>query len=240
MAKKNRETPTTTLAMPPIPANPDAYKVRIGILQQCLAEAQLLNHYFQKEPKFEIHFYDRSHQHILDHRYPIDVIIFDFELLGLQASRVFLRQLEQHYPRTKPIIFSRIENPFAIVPLLQAGAFSYVSKHAGIAILTKAIINASLGRNTIIPSITDTRALRRDIFTSRELDVLEKAATSGESNEKIAKDLSIDVKTVKAHFSRMLAKMHMSSRTQLVLFAISIGLVSPEHIVLHDPDHESK
>ena len=64
-----------------------------------------------------------------------------------------------------------------------------------------------------------------DKLTEREMDVLRLLA-AGDSNKDIANKLVIGEKTVKTHVSNILSKFHVASRTQAVLHAMQIGLVT--------------
>jgi DNA-binding NarL/FixJ family response regulator len=64
-------------------------------------------------------------------------------------------------------------------------------------------------------------------LTSRELDVLRLVA-AGEPNKQIAAELGISERTARTHVSRILRKLHLSSRTQAALWAVGEGLVEVE------------
>jgi DNA-binding NarL/FixJ family response regulator len=64
-------------------------------------------------------------------------------------------------------------------------------------------------------------------LTSRELDVLRLVA-EGKPNKHIAVDLGISERTARTHVSRILRKLHLSSRTQAALWAVGEGLVEVE------------
>jgi DNA-binding NarL/FixJ family response regulator len=64
-------------------------------------------------------------------------------------------------------------------------------------------------------------------LTSRELDVLRLVAT-GKPNKQIANELAISERTARTHVSRILRKLHLSSRTQAALWAVRQGLVRVE------------
>ncbi len=64
-------------------------------------------------------------------------------------------------------------------------------------------------------------------LTSRELDVLRLVA-AGKPNKQIANELSISERTARTHVSRILRKLHLSSRTQAALWAVREGLVEVE------------
>jgi DNA-binding NarL/FixJ family response regulator len=64
-------------------------------------------------------------------------------------------------------------------------------------------------------------------LTSRELDVLRLVA-AGKPNKQIAAELAISERTARTHVSRILRKLHLSSRTQAALWAVRKGLVEVE------------
>ena len=63
-----------------------------------------------------------------------------------------------------------------------------------------------------------------DVLTARENEVLQLLA-KGMSNKEIASVLVITEKTVKAHMSSILSKLHLSDRTQAALYAVKNGIV---------------
>ncbi len=63
-------------------------------------------------------------------------------------------------------------------------------------------------------------------LTEREVDVL-KLVARGESNPKIAEELSITVNTVKVHLRNILSKLQLENRTQIATYALQSGLVDP-------------
>ncbi|MBI1257722.1 MAG: AAA family ATPase [Chloroflexi bacterium] len=69
------------------------------------------------------------------------------------------------------------------------------------------------------------RSITHDL-TDRELDIVVEVA-SGKSNQKIAADLHITIKTVEAHITRILSKLDLNSRTQIALWAVDNDLTPP-------------
>lgn len=77
-------------------------------------------------------------------------------------------------------------------------------------------------------SLREGRGLDRiSELTSRELDVVRLVA-SGKPNKEIAAELAISERTARTHVSRILRKLHLSSRTQAALWAVREGLVEVE------------
>ncbi len=65
-------------------------------------------------------------------------------------------------------------------------------------------------------------------LTRRELDVL-KCLGQGMSNAEIAEALSVSVPTVHSHVHNLLGKLNLTSRTQAALYAVEIGLITPQN-----------
>ncbi len=88
--------------------------------------------------------------------------------------------------------------------------------------VTRRLIEA-FSRRPLIPA-TDAARLRQ--LTERELEVLEQVA-AGQSNAEAAAALSVSVATVKTHVGRLLSKLELRDRAQLVVLAYETGVVVP-------------
>jgi DNA-binding NarL/FixJ family response regulator len=119
---------------------------------------------------------------------------------------------------------------------LQAGASGYVLKDSDADDVAAAVRAAHRGDLQIDPlvarrlmsSLREGQGVDRiSELTSRELDVLRLVA-AGKPNKQIAADLVISERTARTHVSRILRKLHLSSRTQAALWAVRKGLVGVE------------
>jgi DNA-binding NarL/FixJ family response regulator len=120
--------------------------------------------------------------------------------------------------------------------VLQAGANGYVLKTGQADELIQAVRDVHEGRSALASSIT--RKLMSNIFkgperkvfeplTDRELDVLRLAA-KGYTNKAIGVQLSISDRTVQGHLAHIFAKLQANSRTEAVMRAVSLGLISQD------------
>jgi NarL family two-component system response regulator LiaR len=126
-----------------------------------------------------------------------------------------------------------------VFPAIKAGALGYVLKDTGPDDLVHAIRQVHSGERTLEPDIArkvlfelaqpPKQPPTPDPLTSRELDVLRLIA-QGMSNREIAEDLVLAEKTVRAHVSNILGKLHLASRTQAALFALREGFASLEDV----------
>lgn len=149
---------------------------------------------------------------------------------GVQATR----QIRQSSPRTQVVVLTSFAPDELIFSAIKAGALSYLLKDADAETVLRAIHAASCGEATLHPRIARrlmaevrTSAKRRDPaadLTAREMEVLQQIAQD-RSNAEIAAELFITERTVKAHVSNLLSKLHLSDRTQAAVYAWREGLI---------------
>ena len=72
-----------------------------------------------------------------------------------------------------------------------------------------------------------------DLLTAREREVLQLIA-EGSSNQKIAEELFISVKTVEAHRAHIMTKLHAKNRTDLIRYALRKGLVALDAVPISE------
>jgi DNA-binding NarL/FixJ family response regulator len=112
---------------------------------------------------------------------------------------------------------------------LAAGADGFVGKRASDVDLVAAIRGVAGGESYVDPAlgaklvVSETAALREPI-SERERDVLHLLAL-GYTNQEIAKKLFISVRTVDTHRAHIMGKLELSSRAELVLYALANGLI---------------
>lgn len=149
---------------------------------------------------------------------------------GVQATR----QIRQASPHSQVVVLTSYAQDELIFAAIKAGALSYLLKDADAATVLDAIRAASRGEVVLHPRIA--RRLMAEVsapaqppdpaaeLTPRELEVLHLIA-QGRTNAEIAAALVITERTVKAHVSNLLGKLHLSDRTQAAIFAWREGLV---------------
>jgi DNA-binding NarL/FixJ family response regulator len=125
-----------------------------------------------------------------------------------------------------------------VLEALRAGASGFLLKDAGREQLVEAVRAVARGDALIAPSVT-RRLIERfverslepvppelDELTPRELEVLRLIAR-GRSNAELASELTISETTAKTHVARILAKLRLRDRVQIVVFAYEHGLIQP-------------
>jgi NarL family two-component system response regulator LiaR len=149
---------------------------------------------------------------------------------GVQATR----RICEISPHTKVVVLTSFAQDELILSAIKAGALSYLLKDADGETVLDAIHAAGRSEATLHPRIAQrlmaevtAPSQRRDPaadLTDRELEVLHLIA-EGRTNAEIAAELVITERTVKAHVSNILGKLHLSDRTQAAVYAWREGLM---------------
>ncbi|WP_216829402.1 response regulator [Alkalihalobacterium elongatum] len=162
-----------------------------------------------------------------------DVILMDLvmEVMdGIEATKKITSQL----PAVKVIVLTSFVDDEKVYPVIEAGAFSYLLKTTRAPDIAQAIRAAFKGEAVVESQVTNKMMQRmrnqhqkvlHDELTPRELDVL-KLIGIGKTNQEIADELYIGIKTVKTHVSNILAKLNVDDRTQIAIYAHRHGLVN--------------
>lgn len=170
-----------------------------------------------------------------------DVVVMDVRmprLDGIEATRRICRLPE--LASTRVLVLSMFELDEHVFEALRAGASGFLLKDSRPDDLLSAIRRTHRGESLFAPSIlarlvehyvrvrpaaaAGASAPSLDRLTGREVEVLALVGR-GLSNDELATSLSISVKTVKSHVSRLLAKLPARDRAQLVIAAYEGGLV---------------
>ena len=169
-----------------------------------------------------------------------DVVLMDMVMPGLNGIDA-TRQILKRSPNTKVLILTAYLEDERLLQALRAGASGYVVKNSDIEELLLAIQSVRRGNTYFSTSVSDEIAVNEvllqakqpegrtgyDLLTNREREVLQLIA-EGLSNQAIAEQLVISVKTVEAHRAHIMTKLHAKNRTDLIRYAIKRGLVGLE------------
>ena len=162
-----------------------------------------------------------------------DVTIMDVsmpELNGIQATEIVKREC----PETKVLALTAYKDKAYLDQLLKVGASGYMLKLSAAEDLIQAIRLVASGEvyldKEISEKITDgyvrtqlqRGTSRQKNLTDREEEVLRSIA-QGYSNKEIAGQLGISVKTVESHKSNLMEKLELTSRTDIVRYAVRRG-----------------
>lgn len=162
---------------------------------------------------------------------PPDVILMDLimePMGGIDATK----EIKKILPDVKIIILTSFVDEKQIFPALEAGALSYLLKTSKADDIVKAIESAAQDESVIEPKVASKMLSRmrkqeskaHEDLTQRELEVLALIG-QGKTNQEIADELFIGIKTVKTHVSNILSKLGVEDRTQAAIYALRNNLV---------------
>ena len=165
-----------------------------------------------------------------------DILIVDMALPDLNGIQVAAAVLQQ-YPEVKVLALSAYEDLGYLRALLRAGGSGYVLKRAAAATLIQAIrtvasggvyLDASLAAAMSVPTADDPAAVpATDTLSAREAAVVHLIA-QGYTNNEVAAQLNLSVKTVETYKTRAMDKLALHSRVDLVRYALQMGwLLTP-------------
>ncbi|MGJ9383051.1 DNA-binding response regulator [Salipaludibacillus neizhouensis] len=158
-----------------------------------------------------------------------DIILMDLvmkEMDGIEATKRIINE----WPQAKIIIVTSFLDDEKVYPALEAGATSYMLKTSKASEIAKAIRATYEGQTVLEPEVTgklmskmrknSQAPVLHEQLTEREKDVL-RLMKQGKSNQEIADELYIALKTVKVHVSNILGKLDVHDRTQAVIYAFN-------------------
>ena len=148
-------------------------------------------------------------------------------------------RIRRECPDVKVIALTAHDDRAHLTRLLQAGAAGYVLKRGAADELVRAIRTVAGGATYVDPTLAgallrkaadpvrDGSAAAADPLSDREEEVLRRIAW-GESNKEIAERLGISTKTVETYKARISGKLGLSSRTEMVRYAVHRGWLSED------------
>ncbi len=161
-----------------------------------------------------------------------DIILMDLvmkEMDGIEATR----QIIEQWPEAKIIIVTSFLDDEKVYPALEAGATSYMLKTSKAGEIANAVRATYHGQSVLEPEVTGKMMVKmrqknthlpHEDLTTREIEILLLMA-EGKTNQDIANDLFIALKTVKTHVSNILSKLNVQDRTQAVIYAFKHSLI---------------
>ncbi|MCL4147889.1 UNVERIFIED_CONTAM: hypothetical protein GTU68_023961 [Idotea baltica] len=163
-----------------------------------------------------------------------DVVLMDVtmpELDGVEATR----QLKSRLPNTFVIMLTMHADQDVLAEAIRAGANGYLVKDCSTDEIASAIDSVVVGETALSPRLAasmlaevrrqDSASQNDRVITPREEEVLQLIA-DGCSTPEVAEQLFISQKTVKNHLASIYQKLDARDRTQAVLQAVRMGIVS--------------
>ena len=161
-----------------------------------------------------------------------DVILLDVVMPDQSGIEVIPTLLKEN-PEAKVLVLSMQDDPQYVREAFAAGASGYVLKEAADREVVAAVrevaaggryVHPELGARLVTAESEERRRAEEDPLSERESDVLRLLAL-GHTNQEIAKQLFISVRTAETHRSHIMQKLRLSSRAELVRYALERGLL---------------
>jgi len=216
-----------------------AARIKVLIVDDHAVLRQALRMLLEGQPEVEVVGDAGNGREALDacEKFHPDVVLMDMVMPGLNGLEA-TRQIRRRVPKAKVLILTGYMEDEQILAALRAGASGYVVKKSDVQELLLGIQSVHRGNTYFSSAISDGDAVQDylwqakkpeaksgyDLLTSREREVLQLIA-EGYSNQRIASELFISVKTVEAHKAHIMSKLHAQNRTDLIRYAIRKGIV---------------
>jgi DNA-binding NarL/FixJ family response regulator len=170
----------------------------------------------------------------------VDVAIVDLNLPDGSGTDL-IKDLRASRPRAKALVLSAISGQKYLAEAIEAGAAGVMHKSTPMSDLVEAVRRLAAGEQLLSQqeviealryigrereSHREAQALNEKL-TPREREVLQ-ALAEGLSDKEIAQRLHVGVGTVHSHVANILSKLEVSSRLQVLVFAVRHGLVTIE------------
>jgi two-component system, NarL family, response regulator NreC len=164
-----------------------------------------------------------------------DVILLDVVMPGESGIDVLPKLLEES-PETKVLVLSMQDDPSYVREAFGAGASGYVLKEAADEEVVSAVreiadggryVHPALGARMVAAEAEARAAAAADPLSDREREVL-RLLGLGHTNQEIAEQLYISVRTAESHRAHIMQKLRLSTRAELVRYALSHGLLAEE------------
>ena len=176
---------------------------------------------------------DRAVFEAIEHK--PDVVLMDVMMPG-KSGIEGMPALLQAVPDAKVLILSMQDDPRYVQEAFDAGASGYVLKEAADTEVVAAVrsvaggaryVHPALGARLVEAAAAERKRAEVDPLSEREREVLRLLAL-GHTNQEIAKMLYISVRTAETHRAHIMQKLGLSSRAELVRYALSEGLLEEE------------
>jgi two-component system, NarL family, response regulator NreC len=165
---------------------------------------------------------------LVEDRQP-NVLVLDLQMPGADPMRD-VENLRESAPDTAIVVLTMQSDPRKARDLLRAGAAGYVLKQAAERKLTEAIRIAARGGSYIDPELGGALAKLEadplDALSERERELLRLLAL-GHTNREIGERLFLSVRAIEVNRAKLLEKLGVESRPDLVRLAIDNGVIEP-------------
>jgi two-component system, NarL family, response regulator NreC len=163
------------------------------------------------------------------------VVLLDVVMPGESGIDV-LPTLLKESPETRVLVLSMQDDPNYVREAFAAGASGYVLKEAADEEVVSAVreiagggryVHPALGARMVAADAEERAAAKADPLSEREREVLRLLAL-GHTNQEISEQLYISVRTAESHRAHIMQKLRLSTRAELVRYALSQGLLADD------------
>jgi NarL family two-component system response regulator LiaR len=167
-----------------------------------------------------------------------DVILLDLVMPRMDGVQA-IHEIKRNNPAARILVLTSFAENHQVFSAIKSGAMGYIMKDTSADELIHAIQDTYHDKPVLQPEIA--RKLMRDIqnpvpqtqientLTDREMEILRQVAL-GKTNQEIADELVVSERTVRTHITNILAKLRLSNRTQLALYALREGIAHMRYV----------
>jgi DNA-binding NarL/FixJ family response regulator len=160
-----------------------------------------------------------------------DILILDMELPDIKGYEV-IQQMEQAGSSTRVLVLSAYDRQHYVQKILASGASGYLIKDEMSEMILDAVHGIARGeqgwfsRKIVAQASASMQAGKHAAadLTTREVEVL-RAVTAGKTNQEIAVNLGISVKTVEKHMDKIFTRLGVASRLEAAIFAVEKEII---------------
>jgi len=172
----------------------------------------------------------------------LDLVLLDLALPGISGFNL-IGKLHEKLPSLPVVVLSALEDPENVRHAINAGAMGFVPKSAATKVLMEVLQQVLEGNVTVplalqssgppvshaLPGASSSNGPTSEpdvaLLTLRQLEVLSRVC-QGKTNKQIATELGLSEKTVKAHVTAIFKVLGVVNRTQAVLVARRVGMIT--------------
>jgi NarL family two-component system response regulator LiaR len=166
------------------------------------------------------------------------VILLDLVMPRMDGVQA-INEIKRNDPTARILVLTSFAENHQVFSAIKSGAMGYIMKDSSADELIRAIRDTYHNKPVLQPEIA--RKLMRDIqnpvqqtslentLTDREMEIMRQVAL-GKTNQEIADELVVSERTVRTHITNILAKLRLSNRTQLALYALREGIAHMRYI----------
>jgi two-component system, NarL family, nitrate/nitrite response regulator NarL len=171
----------------------------------------------------------------------LDLVLLDLALPGMSGFGLIGR-LHERFPSLPVVVLSALEDPENVRQTISSGAMGFVPKSAPTRVLLEVLQQVLEGNVSVPANLQGSAGLSNGsagtaaadspqpvpdvgLLTLRQLEVLSRVC-QGKTNKQIATELGLSEKTVKAHVTAIFKVLGVVNRTQAVLVARRVGMMT--------------